>query len=190
MMLKCNLAVLFAERNIKISKASADTGISRTTLTSLVNNYSQGVQLDTLNKLCLYLQITPEKFFSYLPFDYKISGDRQSDELFIINFAFTSKGKTVRAPMLALVDADIETVLLDDDLGVTGKIVNSLSVELTFDEEASPEENEILKKHLSRIPAVFKTDIEDRILDGIFHSINEVGDVETSFSFVWPDELV
>jgi DNA-binding Xre family transcriptional regulator len=60
-MIKCNLAVLLAERNIKITKVSKDTGISRTTLTSLTNNYAQGIQFDTLDTLCKYLSITPDK---------------------------------------------------------------------------------------------------------------------------------
>ena len=64
-MLKCNLAMLLAERGLKISKVSKDTGISRTTLTALTNNTSQGIQLETIDKLCLYLKIDPSKFFIF-----------------------------------------------------------------------------------------------------------------------------
>ena len=72
-MIRCNLAVLLAERNLKISKVSKDTGISRTTLTSLNSNYSQGIQFDTMNTLCLYLGIAPEKLINYIPFDITIT---------------------------------------------------------------------------------------------------------------------
>lgn len=68
-MIKCNLPVLLAERGLKITKLSNDTGISRTTLTSLSNNYSQGIQFDTLNKICNYLKITPGELFLYVPFE-------------------------------------------------------------------------------------------------------------------------
>lgn len=59
-MVRCNLSVLMAERGLKISRIASDTGLSRTTLTALANNYSQGIQFDTLNTLCMYLNTTPE----------------------------------------------------------------------------------------------------------------------------------
>lgn len=68
-MLICNLNKLMAERNLKITKIAKDTGISRTTLTSLANNYSQGIQFDTLNSLCMYLNVNINEFFEYIPFD-------------------------------------------------------------------------------------------------------------------------
>lgn len=67
-MIRCNLSVVLAERGLKITKVSQDTGISRTTLTSLCSNASQGIQFDTLNKLCLYLKINPEKLISFVPY--------------------------------------------------------------------------------------------------------------------------
>ena len=70
-MIRCNLAVLLAERNLRISKVSKDTGISRTTLTSLNNNYSQGIQFDTMNTLCLYLGVVPEKLISYIRLNFE-----------------------------------------------------------------------------------------------------------------------
>lgn len=72
-MIKCNLPVLLAERGLKITKVSNDTGISRTTLTALNNNYSQGIQFDTLNKLCNYLKISPGELFLYVPFEINFS---------------------------------------------------------------------------------------------------------------------
>ena len=71
-MLKSNLNVLLAERNLKITQVSNETGISRTTLTSLINGNSKGIQFDTLNTLCIYLGITPQDFFISTNFDIKI----------------------------------------------------------------------------------------------------------------------
>lgn len=71
-MVRCNLSVLLAERRIKISRISVDTGLSRTTLTALANNYSQGIQFDTLNTLCLYLDTTPEKLVAFHPTDFRV----------------------------------------------------------------------------------------------------------------------
>lgn len=72
-MIFSKLHVLLAERNLKISKVAKDTGISRTTLTALAQNTSQGIQFETLNVLCGYLGITPDLFFEYIPYTIKIS---------------------------------------------------------------------------------------------------------------------
>ena len=66
-MIHCNLSVLLAERRIRISKVAADTGISRTTLTALAQNDSKGIQLNTLNTLCIYLGISPGELFAFSP---------------------------------------------------------------------------------------------------------------------------
>ncbi|QYY85102.1 helix-turn-helix domain-containing protein [Pediococcus pentosaceus] len=70
-MLRNNFSVLIAERQLKITRVAGDTGISRTTLTSLSSNSSKMVQLETVNKLCQYLKINPSDFFEYIPFDFE-----------------------------------------------------------------------------------------------------------------------
>lgn len=72
-MIRSNLAILLAERNLKITKVSADTGISRTTLTALCNHYSKGIQFDTLNELCLYLDIAVADLITFIPVDVEIT---------------------------------------------------------------------------------------------------------------------
>lgn len=74
-MLRNNLAVLLSERQIRISKLSNDTGISRTTLTALSTNSSKMVQVETINKICQALNITPSSFFEYIPFDFNFFFD-------------------------------------------------------------------------------------------------------------------
>lgn len=103
-MIKCNLAVLLAERGLKITKVSNDTGISRTTLTSLMNNYSSGIQFDTLNTLCNYLQTTPELFFPYVPFDYSVNADKIDEKTVIIDIIFHSRNKMEETSLLAKID--------------------------------------------------------------------------------------
>lgn len=78
-MIICNLNTLLAERNLKITKVAKDTGISRTTLTSLANNYSQGIQFETLNTLCMYLDIKPENFFEYVYFNISVLPELEFD---------------------------------------------------------------------------------------------------------------
>lgn len=69
-MIKCNLAVLLAERNLRISELSKRTGISRTTLTALSQNQSKGIQFDTFDTICNFLNIKPNDLFIQEKFDY------------------------------------------------------------------------------------------------------------------------
>lgn len=74
-MIFCNLKMLLSARNLKISRVANDTGISRTTLTSLSQNDLKGVQLTTLDTLCQYLEIDPKQFFEYHPFNFEYDLD-------------------------------------------------------------------------------------------------------------------
>lgn len=84
-MIKNNFNLLMAERQMKITRISNDTGISRTTLTALSQETNKGVQLDTLNTLCNYFNITPCDFFDYIPYEFScelIENDmNQEDEM-------------------------------------------------------------------------------------------------------------
>lgn len=64
-MLLCNLAVLMAERGLKIADVYEQTGISKTTLMALSENKGKGVQFETVDKLCNFFQINPSDFFVY-----------------------------------------------------------------------------------------------------------------------------
>lgn len=72
-MLRVNLNMLLAERNLTASRLSKDTGISKTTLTALVNNTGKGIQYETIDTICNYLNVTPNDFFEYIPVDYSLS---------------------------------------------------------------------------------------------------------------------
>ncbi|WP_285119026.1 helix-turn-helix domain-containing protein, partial [Lactococcus petauri] len=71
-MIRNNLAILLAQKQIKISRMALDTGLSRTTLTSLSQNESKRIDNDTLNVILMYLKITPNDFFNFVSFDFQI----------------------------------------------------------------------------------------------------------------------
>ena len=54
-MIKCHLSRLLGERKLKISDVARDTGINRETLTRLYQETAVRIELDVLEKLCLYL---------------------------------------------------------------------------------------------------------------------------------------
>ena len=72
-MIRYNLNKLLGERNLKISKVFVDTGISRSTLTKIVNNQSSMVQTETIDKLCQYLKVSPSDFFEYIPIEIDVN---------------------------------------------------------------------------------------------------------------------
>lgn len=67
-MIRNRLGILMAERGIKISDVYEATKISRSTLTSISQNESKMIQLETIDSLCNYFGITPNDFFDYSPF--------------------------------------------------------------------------------------------------------------------------
>lgn len=53
-----------AESNLNIQEVSNKTGLSRTTISNLVNGYSKGIQFDTITKLCEVLKCKPTDLFN------------------------------------------------------------------------------------------------------------------------------
>ena len=75
-MIRNRLASLLADRGIKISRAAMELpNISRNTITNTASNNGKMIQLETIDTLCQYLNITPAEFFEYLPFDLEYHAD-------------------------------------------------------------------------------------------------------------------
>lgn len=68
-MIRNNLSILLAERQLRITKLANDTEISRSTITSIAQNDTKMIQLDVINKICTHLSIEPKDFFSFIPID-------------------------------------------------------------------------------------------------------------------------
>ncbi|AEB29579.1 putative transcriptional regulator; phage SPbeta [Carnobacterium sp. 17-4] len=64
-MIRCNLKSILDNREISINKLSNDTGISRQSITSLVNNDSKGIQFNTLDTLIEFLDIDLTDIIEY-----------------------------------------------------------------------------------------------------------------------------
>ena len=68
-MLISRLPSILGANHLNISKVAKDTGISRTTLTALCYGDGKGIQFDTLNALCMYLNVTVDQIIEFLPFN-------------------------------------------------------------------------------------------------------------------------
>ena len=60
-----NFSKLLGERLLKISTVARDTGISRTTLTSLYYRRSAGITFEVIDKLCNYLDCDVSDLFEH-----------------------------------------------------------------------------------------------------------------------------
>lgn len=72
-MIRNRLAEIMFERDIKVVRMAKEIGISRNTITNTASNNSEMLQMNTINKICNFLQITPCDFFEYIPIDIEFS---------------------------------------------------------------------------------------------------------------------
>ena len=85
--MKCNLKSILQEKQLKITKVSNDTGISRTTLTFLSNGEAKGIQFSTLETLCNYLNITTNELFIQNKID-----TIKDNNLYLISYIYIKNG--------------------------------------------------------------------------------------------------
>lgn len=64
-MLANRLKILLAERDLTIKDTVEKTGISRNTLSNIVNNPFANISTENVDKLCNYLGILPATFYDY-----------------------------------------------------------------------------------------------------------------------------
>lgn len=170
-MIRTRLAELLAERSLKISRISKDTGVARSTLTSLAQNETKMIQLETVNTLCNYLGTTPGDLFEYIPIDFKITVEMTLAEIIT---EYASK--------------DIEEINLNFDcyidylpketsqkltFSLTGKGQmrdgQELLVEVNFDKE---EEEKTFLKLKNELPPGLKGKFVQSLIDEILLSAN------------------
>lgn len=183
-MIKCNLSVILAEKNLKITRVSNDTGISRTTLTSLAYDYSKGIQFDTLNALCMYLKVAPEQLISFIPIDITITNaSKEDDELVTIYFTISEKGKTYECSFVGHIDTYFDDGYLSD---------LTISIEL-WDEDINNDdeikkENYIIVNAFQKLSSSFFSKIESDVIDAVLSEFFDVAE-DVSVQVYWDDEL-
>lgn len=189
-MIRCNLSILLAERNLKITQVSKDTGISRTTLTSLSNNYSQGIQFDTVNTLCNYLRINPEQLISYIPIDidlYFNSFECSYNEFnFIIDLLISEKGKKYNCsfPVTCYLGYDSDNKIDSIDICLDLFVADD-------DDDDAKIENSIIINSFKKLPITFLNDIESKIIDEVIRYIDDEKEISEPLktSFYWDNIL-
>ncbi|HEM4762899.1 TPA: helix-turn-helix transcriptional regulator, partial [Streptococcus suis] len=71
-MLRNNLAKLMIDRGVTATQLFNDTGIARSTISKISNNNTDKISLQTIDKICNYLEVSPSEFFDFWAYDVKI----------------------------------------------------------------------------------------------------------------------
>lgn len=71
-MIRNNLAKLMIDRGISATQLFNDTGIARSTISKISNNNTDKISLQTIDKICNYLEVGPNEFFDFWAYDVKI----------------------------------------------------------------------------------------------------------------------
>mgnify|MGYP002631672804 CR=1 FL=1 len=56
--MKCHLSKIMGEKRVKIADMSRETGVNRGTISRLYNETATRVELDVLEQLCIYLDVS------------------------------------------------------------------------------------------------------------------------------------
>lgn len=212
-MIRNNLASLLAERSIKITKVATDTDLSRNTITSTAQNDGKMIQLETINILCKYLEISPAEFFSFLPFDLEFSVYKSDD------FRFERLSGGIRKPVGLSFDCylkviykdrtktfDIPVYLDGSDLYFAKYNVDTDDYD-TYIHFLFGSENDDFYTFWNDIPAGFKSDLtrmmERKVIDSFEETIRQFSEpgtenleaffisisFHTTFEFIDPSEF-
>lgn len=169
-MLHINLLKILADQDMTMSELATRTGMSKTTLTSLTNNTGKGIQFDTLNRLCMELNVTPSDFFEYVDYDFDIAygylDDSENGDY--IEVVVTHGNRTSHFPFAIyiwykdMVNDYFEdnTVYLDTDVVIT------VALEDIFDS------NLFKEKYFDNLPLVFKRKLIKNIKNIIIDEFN------------------
>ena len=66
-MIKNRLSTILGEQRMRVSELSHLTGISQNALNKLYHNETNGIDFDTLNRLCNVLQRNSQEIFEFTP---------------------------------------------------------------------------------------------------------------------------
>lgn len=66
-MIRCHLARIMGEHKMRISDVARETGLSRATLTLLYKETAQKIDLEALDKLCLFFDCELKEILERVP---------------------------------------------------------------------------------------------------------------------------
>lgn len=168
------LKEVLAEKGYSITSFSQKSGISRPTLSALVNNESKGIQFDTLDTICKTLYIPINKLITHIPFSFDAELLNFDEELYFIKIILYIDG--IQYNIQAKIDIDLSS----DKSAPNGYLLciftftNMLDY-LLYQNFISKIDNDTLH--------VFKGKISDKIIDIIKNNVPESSSMPIEYSF-------
>lgn len=183
-MIRYNLAKLMIDRNISATTMFNDIGIARSTISKISNNHTDKISIDTLSKICNYLNVTPNEFFDYIPIEYnfevEFSNYSNFDDLieeFYINQSETKYDQILLN--ISFIKYGNEKIMI----GYTGScsIHQEGFGEIIFsDIEFSIEKEDIEKLTIfNEIPIQFQIEIVENITAALYNELSVLYDFST-----------
>ena len=66
-MIKCHLSRIMGEKKLRVADVARAVGVHRNAITLLYEETASRVEMDTINKLCAFLDCGIQHLFEYLP---------------------------------------------------------------------------------------------------------------------------
>lgn len=109
-MLANRLKILLAERDLSIKDVVTATGLTRPSISNMVNNPLANISTGNVDKLCNYLGVSPTEFYDYIPWIFNFSlrlGTMEIDDL------YHEKGKSMSGELrVAFVSGKIQKLTI------------------------------------------------------------------------------
>ncbi|MEJ7173449.1 helix-turn-helix transcriptional regulator [Staphylococcus caprae] len=183
-MIRNRLSELLSERGLKISRVAKDVKIARSSLTSMVQNDSEMIRYDAIDKLCSYLHISPSDFFEHNPINFDFTFDEEpnykinsSNEFFEITTDITKAFSIENFEFEILVDVELENKQkLNFDLDISyDKIEKITTLKYRFVFKIKNEkENMELKKYVDNLSAGLKNILFKKINKHLSEYVSKV----------------
>ncbi|QDJ58351.1 XRE family transcriptional regulator [Weissella hellenica] len=206
-MIKFRLGVLLAQMGYRQDDVSQATGISKNTLSNIVNNKTTGIQNNNLQKIALFLNVDISDLFEYYPVMYSFSAEHITIENLSLTiedslFSLTSNenkallGLTIHLTKNSLdttsINLAITPLINDGSFGILGKnkYVALISSYRDFNgitpdptENSDPFNN--LNYFLKDVPTTFLPDLKNDLQKFINKEI--VKTYQDQWSILFPD---
>lgn len=180
-MIRNNLAKLLIDRNIRATELSEKTGIARSTLSRISNNTSSKIDFDTLDEICVALEIKPHDFFTYIPFqfDYKMEIGKEFyyDGQMIIDDQLPESNEDYNAYEETYYEVDVYLIKKkNSNIIKTYKFIGELQISEDNDETIYygvrvklPEGQK--DDFISNLPIEFKTDLKTNLSKEVYFTL-------------------
>ncbi|MEB7831016.1 MULTISPECIES: helix-turn-helix domain-containing protein [Staphylococcus] len=167
-MIRNRLSELLSERGLKTSRVAKEVKIARSSLTSMIQNDSEMVRYDAIDKLCRYLNIAPNDFFEFVPINIDFTFTN-SQQIFSISNQNNNRdlSKVISFLLIEaefLIDVDYKKELTTYDCEVELDEINFSSFKNVFEFTLKKEnEQNVLRQKINELTPGLKNILFKRI---------------------------